>query len=241
LDHGVDAIDHGVNAFVDALGIAIPPSLDGGRAFRVTSRVAHPKSRNVRDAGADGMGMNHRALVEALAAPLRLQLPPESGALLDALVMLATSATDPSRGDPATAPGVVRAELGVGSRSPVPPEPGLAAILGATDWDQLSVTVLDGHTVRVGSAKRSVRRTYRDLGLHSAKSREPTRKWDILVAICEGHGEFRWRDFGDFPRVNQAVYVLRCKLRAAFGLESDPFEWNRGWRARFFARSELGR
>jgi hypothetical protein len=63
----------------------------------------------------------------------------------------------------------------------------------------------------------------------------------MLLAICAGHGEFRWRDFGGFGAVRQAVSVLRGKLREAFGLEGDPFcEWKNGWRAKFFASSEVG-
>jgi hypothetical protein len=121
----------------------------------------------------------------------------------------------------------------------VPPRGDLAALLGAASFDELRVTVVDGYTVRVGCGKRAVRRTYRDLGLHSAMTREPTKKWAILLAVCAGHGTFRWRDFGELHAVSQAVSVLRRGLQDAFGLDDDPFHsFNNGWRARFFASSE---
>jgi hypothetical protein len=68
-----------------------------------------------------------------------------------------------------------------------------------------------------------VHRTYLDLGLHAAGSREPTRKWTLLVAICERHGTFRWRDFGSFHAVSQSVSVLREKLRALSGSRGIRF------------------
>ena len=123
----------------------------------------------------------------------------------------------------------------------VPREGGIAQILGATCWGDLRVTVVNGHTLRIGHRKTAIRRTYRDLGLYAKSSREPTRKWKLLLAICEGHGTFRWSTLGGFGAARQAVSVLRMKLKEAFGLEEDPFyEWNGGWKVRFFASSEIG-
>jgi hypothetical protein len=126
----------------------------------------------------------------------------------------------------------------------LPPAPrGLAAELGATSWLDLSVTVVDGHTVRIGHGKTAIRRTYRDLGFHAENTREPTQKWTLLLAICAGHGTFRWKDFGSFRAVSQAMSVLGKKLCDAFALEESPFSRGsvaRGWRAKFFASSEVG-
>ncbi len=117
---------------------------------------------------------------------------------------------------------------------------GIATLLGATRWEDVSVTVVDGHTVRIACGSTVIRRTYRDLGLFAENSREPTKKWDLLCEICAAHGTFRWRDFGDFGAVKQAVSVLRNKLKEAFGLDEDPFHpWNGRWRVRFFASSEI--
>jgi hypothetical protein len=67
----------------------------------------------------------------------------------------------------------------------------------------------------------------------------PRRREKRPAAETQGHGTFRWRDFGEIRAVSQAVSVLRGKLRGAFGIAGDPFyEWDGGWKARFFARSE---
>ena len=171
-----------------------------------------------------------RAALERLVEPLRRQLSPENAALLDLLVTVAATGATASA---LPEPGAPTHDLGA--------PPGLAPLLGAKCWEELRVTVVDGHTLRIGCGRHAVRRTYRDLGLHAANSREPTRKWAMLLAICSGHGTFRWTDFGSARAVSQAVSVLRRKLQDAFGLTGDPFhEWDRGWRARFFASSEIG-
>ncbi len=167
-----------------------------------------------------------RAALDRLAEPLRLRLSPEDMALLDLLVTLAANG----------AAGSAAAERPAPAR-----EPSLAALLGATSWEEIRITVVDGFTVRIGCRRRAVLRTYQDLGLYGGHTRGPTRKWELLVAICEGHGTFAWRDFGTFHAASQAVSVLRRQLRDAFGIAGDPFfGWDGGWKARFFGSSEMG-
>ena len=115
-----------------------------------------------------------------------------------------------------------------------------AALIGATRWEQIAVKVIDGHTVRIGHGKSMLRRTYRDLGLHAKSSREPTKKWKTLLAICAAHGELRRDRFAGRGAMRQAVHILRGKLKEAFGLDEDPFyDWDKGWRTRFLASSEI--
>lgn len=99
--------------------------------------------------------------------------------------------------------------------------------------------LVDGHTVSVRVGKTAMRRTYADLGMASAKNREPTKQWQLLVMLCEGGGTFRWKDLGTFEVAKRRVARLRDDLQTAFGLEDDPFEpFDRrvGWKARFVAR-----
>jgi hypothetical protein len=84
--------------------------------------------------------------------------------------------------------------------------------------------------------------TYIDFGLGS-KTRTPMREWGLLLEICAGHGTFRWKRYGTINNAKQRVFVLRRKLKEAFGLADDPFHKFRvadGWKARFFASSEIG-
>jgi hypothetical protein len=85
-----------------------------------------------------------------------------------------------------------------------------------------------------------IRRTYGELGLYAKNSREPTKKWKTLLAICAAHGELRRGPFTGRGAMRQEVHVLRRSLKEAFGLEEDPFhDWENGWRTRFLASSEI--
>ena len=105
---------------------------------------------------------------------------------------------------------------------------------GAT-WRDLRIYRVDGHTVSVRGGGTHKRLTYVDLGMASEKNREPTRAWELLMALCEGGGTLRWR--GDAVAVKRQVSTLRAQLKEAFGLEGDPFApyAKGGWRSQFAA------
>jgi hypothetical protein len=118
---------------------------------------------------------------------------------------------------------------------------GIAAQLGAGHFGEIGVKVIDGHTVRITCRRRRLHATYIDLGL-ATKTRNPSREWDVLLDVCAGHGRFRWKKYGSMTNAKQRVSVLQAKMRAAFGLEDNPFHKFRvvdGWRAKFFASSEV--
>jgi CheY-like chemotaxis protein len=118
---------------------------------------------------------------------------------------------------------------------------GIASQLGVTSFGALAMKVVDGHTLRIANGRKHVTVTYLDLGL-ATKTRVPTREWELLVDVCAGHGTFRWKKFGTFHNARQRIYILRKKLKAAFGIDDDPFHAFRatdGWRARFRASSEI--
>jgi hypothetical protein len=118
----------------------------------------------------------------------------------------------------------------------------IAAIIGATAWKEIRIAVVDGHTIRIQCGQRTVRRTYLDLGLASKTSREPTRKWKLLLAVCAGRGTFRWKTLGSFDAAKNTVFLLRKTLKKTFGLDDDPFHeftFADGWRAKFVALPEI--
>jgi hypothetical protein len=126
--------------------------------------------------------------------------------------------------------------------TPANPARTIAAEIGATSWAEIKITVIDGHTLRIQKGQRAIRRTYIDLGLASKGNREPTRKWALLLAICAGHGTFRWKTFGTFDAAKNTIAILRKALRETFGIEDDPFHeftFAFGWKAKFHASSEI--
>jgi DNA-binding response OmpR family regulator len=128
------------------------------------------------------------------------------------------------------------------SREPLAPiAGGLAKEIGASRWKDIKITAIDGHTLRVQCGKQTVRRTYVDLGFAGA-NREPIKKWAVLLALCAGHGTFRWKRFGSYDTAKNAVSVVQKLLKEAFSLEENPIERHsvaNAWRARFFASSEI--
>ena len=46
----------------------------------------------------------------------------------------------------------------------------------------------------------------------------------MLVAICEGHGQWDWTKLGDKDTVPQLVSELQKTLMTAFDLQEKPFE-----------------
>jgi hypothetical protein len=122
-----------------------------------------------------------------------------------------------------------------------PREGGIAAQLGAARFADIGIKFIDGHTVRITHARRYVHASYIDLGL-ATSTRNPSREWGLLAAVCAGRGQFRWKNYGNMTNAKQRVSVLQAKLRAAFGLDDNPFHKFRvvdGWRAKFFARSDI--
>jgi hypothetical protein len=117
-------------------------------------------------------------------------------------------------------------------------EPAATLVPRARRWADLLILCIDKHTILVKVGWRRQRLTYVDLGLAGKKSREPTKVWVMLLAICAGRGELRWSDFGSFDNAKGFVKLLRKALRAAFGVEEDPYHrlsYPQGWRARFQA------
>lgn len=109
---------------------------------------------------------------------------------------------------------------------------------GAPRWNAIEFTLLDAHTVRIDFPGVSVCRSYVDLGMAHARSRQPTRPWQLLVELCEGYGIFLSRAFGDAVATKKLVSRLAAILRDVFGLPDTPFHPYRpkeGWRAKFVA------
>jgi hypothetical protein len=114
-------------------------------------------------------------------------------------------------------------------------------IEGAKKWRDVQLYLVDGHTLRVDVARESRRCTYVDFGLAHAKNRRPLKEWQLLVAVCEGGGSFKWRPFGDHTAVQKVVSRLRARLKSIFGLRESPFaqfSFHHGWRPYFRAYPE---
>jgi len=64
----------------------------------------------------------------------------------------------------------------------------------------------------------------------------------MLLDVCAGHGKFRWKKYKTFDNAKVLLSRLQTALRASVGLEDNAFHRFRvvdGWRARFFASSDM--
>jgi hypothetical protein len=108
-------------------------------------------------------------------------------------------------------------------------------------WEDVKIRYVDGETVSVEIDGKYQRVTHIDMGLARRGSRKATKAWDLLLKCCEGRGRFRWNEFGKFENARQVVARLRKALKAAFGLEKDPFHdfsHDDQWRTRFRAEPD---
>jgi hypothetical protein len=105
-------------------------------------------------------------------------------------------------------------------------------------WTDLTVLGFDKRSIIARAGRRSQRLTAADLGMACKNTREPKKHFFVLLALCAGNGEFRWKEFGSFESVCKAVSRLRADMCAAFGITEKPFyEFTHQdqWRAKFRA------
>jgi hypothetical protein len=107
---------------------------------------------------------------------------------------------------------------------------------GRATWEDLAFLRLDNQTLLVRFERRSRRLNAQDLGLAGAVSRKPRAPFEMLITFCENDGWLKTRRFGSARATKTTLSRLRARLRAAFGIDADPFhefKAGMGWRARF--------
>jgi len=96
-----------------------------------------------------------------------------------------------------------------------------------TRWGQVKVYQVDGLTVQLHvPGRRPQSYTAAELGMASkrSKNRSVTKKWRILMALCEGNGTCGWRGFASsFDAFKVQVSAMRPLLSHIFGIDGDPF------------------
>jgi hypothetical protein len=138
---------------------------------------------------------------------------------------------------------VCRVDLPVPMPPPLPARahasadrPGAAIFDGEASWEQLVLLKQDNRTLLARFERRSRRLTAQDLGLAGVRSRKACAPFEMLMAFCENDGCLKTRRFGNAGATKATLSRLRAGLKAAFGIDSDPFhDFQRGvgWLARF--------
>jgi hypothetical protein len=112
--------------------------------------------------------------------------------------------------------------------APAPIAQGIAALLGATRWEDIRITVVDGHTVRIEANGKGLLRTFVELGFVDGRKSDivtPIASWGLFVLFCKkgrlkpsAYGEQGHKPFG----VKKAIEKIGESLREAFGLADHP-------------------
>jgi hypothetical protein len=107
---------------------------------------------------------------------------------------------------------------------------------GAAAWEDVTLRKLDDHTILAHCGPSRRRLGAHDLGLVGTRSGRTRILFEMLMAFCENGGGLKTRRFGSAATTKSTLSRLRGKLRAAFGIDGDPFldfKAGMGWRARF--------
>jgi len=134
-------------------------------------------------------------------------------------------------------------DLLVREGEPAYPDEQSVDVPAGTSWNEVSFYYIDGETLAVKvPGSRQQRLSYRDFGMVDGRSGKPSKKWALIVRLCENHGECDWRGLSrSFDTFKQLVSETRPVLQKRFGIQADPFpECTRsGLRAAFQAFPDL--
>jgi hypothetical protein len=78
------------------------------------------------------------------------------------------------------------------------------------------------------------------LGMKNQKNGRPTLQWTLLQQMALSGGQLAWSNPRATTRIKKQKQELSHKLKAAFGVEGDPIEWdgdNNAYVARFALRA----
>ncbi len=93
-----------------------------------------------------------------------------------------------------------------------------------TTWSQVEIYKVDGFIVAVRVPGQPPRRlSHEQLGMANRRNRSATRKWTILIELCEGHGHLEPEQMNSsFSAFNTQVSDLRPLLQHIFDIKADP-------------------
>ncbi|MFC1805403.1 hypothetical protein ACFL09_00290 [Planctomycetota bacterium] len=136
---------------------------------------------------------------------------------------------------------LVVAEKG-GSAPGAEPKPAYPTPEGA-EWEQVEIVITSETTAKLRAGDGpEMDRHMSFWGLsHARNANKETALWGLLKAFAEKHGQIGSGDkLGSVPVVGrQAVYRLREKLKAIFGIDGNPipdYSQDEGWKTRFAIR-----
>lgn len=96
-----------------------------------------------------------------------------------------------------------------------------------TTWKDVFIRFVDGHQIHIRAAGQSGVFAFTHMGMATMRKvgeNQPTKQWDLLSMVADGHGEYRWPRLETRKTLQKRRKRLANHLRTFFGIENDPFE-----------------
>ena len=125
-------------------------------------------------------------------------------------------------------------------------QPGLAGQLGVTRWEEIRLTELDGHTLRVEANGKALLKTFVELGFVDRRKTGvvmPVQAWALLLVFCREGGRVKPSAYGTIGKpyaVKKAVEAIGKRMKVAFGIEEAPIRTYEKRDAAWVARFRVG-
>jgi len=190
-----------------------------------------PTKRGVTKAVRAKHGPGARLRIEVLEESITC-----SGGRLARASLVAPDA--PGLWTPSQAPAPAPAARARSSQLPVVP------IRGAKHWHDIQIQDADPERVRITLLGLTQFRTAVGLGMAHTVTQAPTKQWEMLREVIEGHGVYLGRRFGGPEATRQVCHRLSADLSRIFLLKDSCFRRYRrkeGWQVKFRVDSDLPR
>lgn len=103
-------------------------------------------------------------------------------------------------------------------------------------WEDVKIRFRDGHSVSVDIQGVKEVLNYVQMGMVDVRSASPTKQWDLLLQLAQGHGLLAWGMPGAQRKNQKRRERLARDLQHFFRIDGDPFrllEGKEGWQTRF--------
>jgi hypothetical protein len=93
-------------------------------------------------------------------------------------------------------------------------------------WEELVIDFVERDVVNIRFRGQTRRLEPEQLDMKNRKNGRPTLQWILMQQMALGGGQLAWSNPGATTRVKKQKQELSNKLKAAFGVEGDPIEWD---------------
>ena len=93
-------------------------------------------------------------------------------------------------------------------------------------WEELAFDFVEREVVNIRFRGETRRFEPEHLGMKNRKNGRPTLQWSLLRQMAFAGGQLTWRDPGAKIRIKKQKQELSNRLKAAFGIEGSPIEWD---------------